>query len=128
MARVGAGFEIFRGQLGRNRRREFAERLAMLDEDVQIFGRIRIERRRQNAAIAQRARAEFHAALHPRDDLVLAQHAHGRRQQFVGGAQVLKAQLAVFEHLFDLLGAVAGAEQQRTVAGGAMCRCTWCHT
>ena len=60
----------------------------MLDEDVQVFGGIGIERRRQDAAIAQRARAELHAALHPGHNLVLAQTLHGLGQHIVGGAQI----------------------------------------
>ncbi len=89
----------------------------MLDVNIQIFGGIGIERRGQNAAVAQRARPELHAPLHPRQDLVLAQQAHRVRQQLIGRAQVVKAQLAVLQHLLDFFRAVAGAEQQRTVAG-----------
>ena len=73
----------------------------MLDEDIQILRGVGIERRRQNAAIAQCARAELHPPLHPGDDLVVAQLGHGGLDQLLVGQQVAEAQLAVFEHLFD---------------------------
>ena len=85
----------------------------MLDEDVQVLGGIRIERRGQNAAVAQRARAELHAAVHPGDDLVVVQLLHGGVDHFVGGQQVVEAQLAVLEHLLDLRGAVSRAQAER---------------
>ena len=88
-------------QLGRNRGGEFAERLAVLDEDVEVLGGIGIERRSQDAAVAQRARAELHAAVHPGHDLVVVQLRHGGSDQFVHGEHVAEAQLAVFEHLLD---------------------------
>ena len=56
VARVGAHLEVLRGQFGRHRRGELAERLAVLDEDVQVLGGVGVERRGQNAAIAERAR------------------------------------------------------------------------
>ena len=84
----------------------------MLDEDVQVLGGIRVQRRRQNAAIAERARSELHAALHPGDDLVVVELRHGAIDDFVGGDQVVEAQLAVFQHLLDLRGGEAGAEAQ----------------
>ena len=104
IARVGAHFEILGAQLGGHRGGEFAERLAMLDESVEVLGGIRIERRSQDAAVAQRARAEFHAAVHPGDDLVFVQLRHGGGDQFVVGQQVMEAQLAVLEHPLDLAG------------------------
>ena len=73
----------------------------MLDEGVQVLGGVRIERRGQDAAVAQRARAEFHAALHPGDDLVVVQLRDRGIDQFVRGEQVAEPQLAVLQHLLD---------------------------
>ena len=87
----------------------------MLDKDVQILGGVRIQRRRQDAAIAQRARPELHAALHPRDDFVLAvQIAHRAIQQFVGGHQIVEPQLAIFQNLFHFSGRNSSGPRQRS--------------
>ena len=76
---------------------------AQASDRVEVFGGIRIERRRQDAAIAQRARAELHASVHPGDDAVLIDLGDGGFDQLAGGEQVTEAQLAIFEHLLDLL-------------------------
>src|SRR5436189_6120580 len=59
---VWTDVEVFRRQLGRDRGGEFPESFTMLDVGVEIFRRVGIERRRQNAAIAERPRAELHEA------------------------------------------------------------------
>src|SRR5260370_24441251 len=74
----------------------------MLDERVQILSGIRIERRRQDAAIAESTGAELHAALHPGHDAVLAQLRDRGLDHLFASEQVTKAQLAVFEYLLDL--------------------------
>ena len=84
----------------------------MLDVRVQIFSGIRVVRRGQNAAVAQRARAKLHAAMHPSDDLVLAELSYGRIDQLIGRQQIAKSQFAVFEYALDLFGGVAGPETQ----------------
>ena len=88
----------------------------MLDEDVQVLGGIRVERRRQNAAVAQRARAEFHAAVHPGHDLVVVQLRHRGVDDLVGGQQVAEAQLAVLQHLLDFGGGKGRAQAERVAA------------
>ena len=89
----------------------------MLDEGVQVLGGVRVERRRQDAAVAQGARAELHAAVHPGDDLVVVQLRDGGIDHFVGGEQVAEPQLAVFEHLLDLAGGEGRAQAERFHAG-----------
>src|ERR1017187_3929551 len=73
IARIGAHFEIFGAQLRRHRSRKLTKRLAMFDEEVEVLGGIGVERRSQNAAVAEGARAELHPAVHPGDDLVVVQ-------------------------------------------------------
>ena len=92
----------------------------MLDEGVQVLGGVRVERRRQDAAVAQRARAEFHAAVHPGHDLVVVQLRHGGIDHFVRGQQVAEAQLAVFEHLLDLRRGVGRPQAERFHAARAL--------
>ena len=84
----------------------------MLDEDVQVLGGIGVQGRCQNTAVAERARTELHAALHPGNDLVVVELRHGAFHDFVGGDQVMEAKLAVFQHLLDVGGGEAGAETQ----------------
>src|SRR5271163_2140896 len=83
--RIWTDFEILVGHLGRYRRREFSERLPMFDKNVEVLGGIGIQGRRENASIAERARAEFHAALHPGDNLLAVDLADGALHQFFGG-------------------------------------------
>ena len=88
----------------------------MLDEDVEVLGGIGIERRRQDAAITESARAKLHPPLHPSDNLPLAQHAHSLRKYIVGRAQILKTQFAVFQNLLDFFPAVAWSQQHGVLA------------
>ena len=62
---------------------------------------------------------ELHAALHPGNDLVVVELRHGAFHDFVGGDQVMEAELAVFQHLLDVGGGEAGTETQR-VHGDAL--------
>ncbi len=108
----------------------------MLDVDVQVLCRVRIQRRGKNAAVTQSARAELHAALHPGNDLVVVQGANGQIYQFAFGQQITEAQLAIFDHFLDLLRRISGPEAERFerhalrstikivpgVKGGAECR------
>ena len=59
----------------------------------------------RDAAIAQGAWTEFHAALHPGDDFVIFQRFDGALDEFPFGEQILKTQLAIFENAFDFAGA-----------------------
>src|SRR5205823_6032623 len=73
---------------------------------------IRIERGCQNAAIAQRARAKLHAAMHPGDDAVIVDLAYSRLDQFLGREQIAEVQLAILQHLLSLLRGEAGSEAE----------------
>ena len=55
--------------LGRHRRGEGAELLALLDVAVEAVAHRGVVRRRQDAAVAERAGAELERAVHPADDL-----------------------------------------------------------
>ncbi len=112
-ARVRAGFEIIVRRLFRHRRGELAEGLAVLDVDVEVLRRVGIERRSQNGAVAQSARPELHAALHPGHDPVLRQLIERGCQQLLARGEEAEAELAVFEHLLDLLGREIRAEAER---------------
>ena len=71
----------------------------MFDESVQIFRGIGIQRRRQNAAIAKRARAKLHAAVHPRHDAIFGKLRNGRRDHLFGGQDVAEAAACSFRVL-----------------------------
>ena len=99
----------------------------MLDIDVQVFGGVRIQRRCQNAAVAERARAELHAALHPGDDLFVVQIADGAIEQFVRRQQIVEAQFAILQHLLDLLrpsSSGRGKDRSATRASSGRRRCS----
>ena len=70
-ARVIANLEVFARIFLWNGRSELAEAFAVFDINVEIFGGIRVEGLGENAAVAQRARAKFHAPLHPGDYFVV---------------------------------------------------------
>src|ERR1700674_1116635 len=69
-AAVGGHFKIFASSLSGDRKREGMKFLAVLDELVDIFDHVFRKRRSQQAAMTQRAVAEFRAALAPRKDFV----------------------------------------------------------
>src|SRR6185437_8356042 len=92
---------------------EFTDLFAVLDERVQVHSGVGVERRGENAAVAERARAELHAAVHPGDDLVFLKLGHGGRDQFVDRDHVVEVQLAVFEYLLDFAGIERGTEERR---------------
>ena len=75
------GLEVLAGRFGEHRRAERAERLAELDALVQGVLHVRAARVGEDAAAAQRARAELHAALEPADDLAVGQLARGAVDQ-----------------------------------------------
>ena len=95
-ARVGAALEILGGKFRRHRGGKLAERLAVFNEGIQVFGGVGIERRGQDAAVAEGARPELHAAMHPGHDAVLGKLRNGRFDGFLGGQDVAEAQLAIF--------------------------------
>ena len=78
--------------------------------DVEVFGGVRVQRRGQDAAVAERTRPKLHAALHPGNDLLGIQIAHGAIEQFVGGHQIVEAQFAILQYLLHLFGGVAGSQ------------------
>src|SRR6476620_10058908 len=84
----------------------------MLDVRIEVLRGIRIERRSQDAAVAQGSGAELHSPVHPGDDAVIIELAYGRFNQLFGREQIAEVQFAILQHLLDLLGAEAGAETQ----------------
>src|ERR1700733_9377587 len=119
VAGVRSGFEIFGCELGGHRSREFPQGLAVLDEGVEIFGRVGVLGRGQNAAIAESARAELHAPLHPGDDAVFLQAIDRRTDHLGSGGQHAEAQLTVFEHLLDFGSAEGWAQTVASVINPA---------
>src|SRR5579875_1931970 len=99
---VRADAEVFVRDFLRHRSRELSKLLPVLDVHIQIFGRVRIEWRSENAAIPQRARAEFHAPLHPGDNFVFAESPDRLRDQILCSKQIAEAELAVFEHALNI--------------------------
>src|SRR5260370_41316348 len=57
--------EELRRALGRNGDREWAERFAVLYISIQVFLHVGRPRRSQQAAVSERARAEFRGAVKP---------------------------------------------------------------
>src|SRR5437868_10508615 len=84
----------------------------MFDVCVEVLGRIRIMRRRQNTAIPECARAELHSPVHPGDDFVFAELRHRGIDQLAGSLQIAKPELAIFEYLLDLFGRIAGSQKE----------------
>src|SRR6185436_16438701 len=60
--------EVLAGMLGEHRRRERTVRLALLDHQVDAILVARGPRIRDDTAVAEGARPELRAALHPPDD------------------------------------------------------------
>ena len=88
---LGPASKYSAAQFGGNGSGEFAEGLAVLDEDVQVLGGIRVERGCQNATVAEGARAELHAALQPGDNAVVVQLLDGVADDLVGRDHVMEA-------------------------------------
>ena len=101
-SRAFGAIEVVGRQFLGDRRSKLAEELTALDVDVEVLGGIGIERGGEDAAIAEGARAELHAALEPGDDLVVVEAAHGGVDDGLIGGEVAEAELAVFEDLLDL--------------------------
>ena len=111
-ARIRPHIEILRRQFSRYRGCELTEQLAVLDIGVQVLRGIGIKRRRQDAAVAQRARPELHAPVHPGHDFVIAQARDGGVDQLFVCQQVSEPQLAILQHLLHLLGTITRTEAQ----------------
>src|ERR1700693_2019358 len=112
IARIGSGLEILAGDLGRYGCGKFPEMLTVLDEEVQILGRVRVERRRKDTAITERAGSKLHTALHPGDDFFRIEIADRGVDHFASSHKITEAQLAILEELLDLFAVVAGPEAQ----------------
>src|ERR1700723_2508595 len=69
--------EVFAGRFFEDRRREGPEGLAVFDAAIQNFFHFRPPRIGQNAALAQRARAPFDAALKPSQNFSLGDMPRG---------------------------------------------------
>ena len=70
---AGRHLEEAIGMLGRHDRREGAEFLAIFDVAVEPVAHRGVVRRGEDAAMAERARAEFESPIHPADDRALRQ-------------------------------------------------------
>ena len=79
--RFAVEVEPLGGVLREHARRERAEALAEFDALIHARLHRRIARVAEDAAAAERARAEFHAALKPAHDLALRQFLHDRAEQ-----------------------------------------------
>src|ERR1019366_6785514 len=71
------------------------------DEGVEIFGRVRVLRGSESAAIPEGAGTELHATLHPGHDAVFLQPVDSRGDRFRSRLQQAETQLAVLEDLLD---------------------------
>ena len=75
--RVLADLEPLVGMLGHHARRKRAKILAVLDLLIEDVAHLRPARIGEQRAVAERARAELHAALKPGDDLAVGDHLRG---------------------------------------------------
>ena len=132
--------EIAISKLDRNDGRERTELLAILDLAIDPVAHLRVVRRGQNAAMAERARAEFERTLHPADDASCHQIVRGLFDQrpfiefvdeltvFAGDARKLGAvhgrapewmigDIAVSVAEVNAVGVQRGAERTTGIAG-----------
>ena len=106
--------------LAKDARRKRTEGLPELDADVHLLLHARRARVADDAAAAQRARTELHAALEPSDDLLVRHQARHPFQQsvlvghvFVGGAHGVEEQA-------DVVVRKRGTEQGATLSVGKL--------
>ncbi len=90
--------------LAQHRRGERPKAFAELD--FQIHGRLHlgVARVAEDAASAQRPRAEFHAAAEPADDLAVGEQVHGAANQLRLIGTSVKGEFRIAEDLLDLGG------------------------
>ena len=119
--------EVVGGEFGRNDAANFRNGFTLFDEDVQVFRRVWIHWRGQNAAIAERARTKLHPSLHPGDDLVIVQGFDGPVDQLVVREEEAEMELAVFEHTLDLFGGIGAERQTVSQRIRSFCCSTPCH-
>ena len=100
--------KIFAGGLFEDRRREGAKDFAVLDAAIQNVLHLRAARIGQNAAIAERARAPFGAALKPADDF-------SRGDVLRRGPE--QCGFVEFRDPFTAVAGIRGARPQREFAG-----------
>src|SRR5580704_18067811 len=86
---------------------------AMLDVLIHVVDDVFRKRRRKDAAIAERAMAEFGSALAPGHNLVALQNFHALGNQMLFARRVFIINFAVVEHRFDVLRAEPRAECER---------------
>ncbi len=111
---VGATIEIFGGSFGGDGEREGMELFAVLDVLIHIFHDIFGERRREQAAMAQGAMAEFGRALAPGDDFATVELFANFVVKLVVTRHVAVDNFTVVEDGFDFLSDGFGAERQRS--------------
>src|SRR5574340_336526 len=95
------------------------ELFAMLDELVYVFNDIFREGRGQQAAIPERAMAEFGAALAPGDDLVSLQNAGGLSDDLLLAGEIAVGNFAVIEDRLHLLRSRRRAQGESDEWGAA---------
>ena len=96
-------FEVLQSVFLRHGQRERPEGLAMLHVVIQIFLHVGSPRRREQAAIAERARAEFRRALEPADNFPRTKKLHRFVNSLLIGSCPSVHRLAIVEHLLDFL-------------------------
>src|SRR5262249_12106265 len=110
---VGA-LEVLAGRLGQDSGRERAERLAVFDRRVDAILHSGIARIGQDRAPAERALAEFHAALEPADHLAARPEPRGRGGHVV---RLAEREVIALERGTDLVIRIVAAEKWRGGAG-----------
>src|SRR5215467_2258070 len=87
---------------------------AVLDELIDVVQYVVIERRGQQAAVAERAVAELGSALIPSDNFPAFQLTRSFIEQFVFAVQILVDDFAVVEHRLDLVRTRFWTKRERT--------------
>ena len=111
---VGATIEIFGGAFGGDGKREGMEFFAVLDVLIHIFHDIFGERRREKAAMAQGAMAEFGRTLAPGDDFAAVELFANFVVELVVTRHVAVDNFTVVEDGLDFLSGWFGTERQRS--------------
>src|SRR6267143_1944127 len=106
-ARGGRVIKEFRGALGRYRDREWAERLAALHVFIQVLFDVGRPGRSQQAAVSERARAEFGGTAKPPHDFSSRKQLYSFFQDLFLAHVKPVAPLAIVQNLLDFLAGVA---------------------
>src|SRR5882762_11247777 len=87
---------------------------AVFDELVDVVEHVFVERRGEKAAVAERAMAEFAAALAPGNDLAAVKMMGRFFEKLVFAGRILVNNFAVVEDRFDFLRSGLRAERKRS--------------